>query len=155
MGGETERLEREINAYLTGLPGFDLDVYRDIFSSEYVNNVIYNHPERIRRIQPVLDRLGFIRNTHFVLTMIFDNFWNICQKRDNAYRYQLKRSLLNHTREALGRLHPASVAATLIGTDKVVVLLECADMAPQAAEDYAYCCAPTSWPTPPSLCPSA
>lgn len=141
MGGETERLEREINAYLTGLPGFDLDVYRDIFSSEYVNNVIYNHPERIRRIQPVLDRLGFIRNTHFVLTMIFDNFWNICQKRDNAYRYQLKRSLLNHTREALGRLHPASVAATLIGTDKVVVLLECADMAPQAAEDYAYCCA--------------
>ena len=31
MGGETERLEREINAYLTGLPGFDLDVYRDIF----------------------------------------------------------------------------------------------------------------------------
>ena len=39
------------------------------------------------------------------------------------------------------RLHPASVAATLIGTDKVVVLLECADMAPQAAEDYAYCCA--------------
>lgn len=44
MGGETERLEREINAYLTGLPGFDLDVYRDIFSSEYVNNVIYNHP---------------------------------------------------------------------------------------------------------------
>lgn len=43
MGGETERLEREINAYLTGLPGFDLDVYRDIFSSEYVNNVIYNH----------------------------------------------------------------------------------------------------------------
>ena len=95
MGGETERLEREINAYLTGLPGFDLDVYRDIFSSEYVNNVIYNHPERIRRIQPVLDRLGFIRNTHFVLTMIFDNFWNICQKRDNAYRYQLPASERN------------------------------------------------------------
>ena len=117
MDQRIDDLEQEVNEYISGLPGFDLDVYRDIFSSEYVNNVIYNHPERIRRIQPVLDRLGFIRNTHFVLTMIFDNFWNICQERDNAYRYQLKRSLLNHTRDALERLHPASVAATLIGTD--------------------------------------
>ena len=141
MDQHIDDLEQEVNEYISGLPGFDLDVYRDIFSSEYVNNVIYNHPERIRRIQPVLDRLGFIRNTHFVLTMIFDNFWNICQERDNAYRYQLKRSLLNHTRDALERLHPASVAATLIGTDKVVVLLECAGMNVKQAEDYAYRCA--------------
>lgn len=154
MGGETERLEREINAYLTGLPGFDLDVYRDIFSSEYVNNVIYNHPERIRRIQPVLDRLGFIRNTHFVLTMIFDNFWNICQKRDNAYRYQLKRSLLNHTREALGRLHPASVAAT-----RWWCCWSARTWRPRRRRTMPIaarrCCGTTSWPTPPSLCPSA
>ena len=89
MDQRIDDLEQEVKEYISGLPGFDLDVSRDIFSSEYVNNGSYNHPERIRRIQPVLDKLGFIRNTHFVLTMIFDNFWNICQERDNAYRYQL------------------------------------------------------------------
>lgn len=133
--------EQSINAYIASVTGYDLDVYRDIFSSEYVYDVIYNHPERIQKIQPILNKMNFIQNTHFVFTIIFDNFWAICEKRDNAYRYQLKRTLLNQTRSALAEIHPASVAATLIGTDKVVVLLDCGDMAEEAAELYAYRCA--------------
>lgn len=123
------------------LASFDLDVYTDIFSSEYVYDVIYNHPERILKIQPVLDRLGFIHSTHFVFTVIFDNFWRICEGKANTYRYQLKRALLNQTRAVLARIHPASVAATLIGTDKVVVLLECTGMDQATAERYSYQCA--------------
>ena len=133
--------EEEIRDAITGLPGFDLDVYRDIFSSEYVNDVIYNHPERIRKLQPILDKMGFIQTTHFVFTLVFDNFWTICEHRDNTYRYQLKRTLLNRTRDALAEIHPASVAATLIGTDKVVALLECGGIPESAAEEYALRCA--------------
>lgn len=61
--------EQSINAYIASLSGYDLDVYRDIFSSEYVYDVIYNHPERIKKIQPILNKMNFIQNTHFVLPL--------------------------------------------------------------------------------------
>lgn len=123
------------------IPNEELDIYRDLFSSEYVSDVIYNHPERIKIIQPMLDKLHFIQNIHFVFTVIFDDFWKICENRDNAYRYQLKRTLLNRVRSILAEIHPASIAATLIGTDKVVVLLECAEQERGQAEQYARQCA--------------
>lgn len=133
----TQRIDESI----CGMADCTPDVYRDLFSSEYISDVIYNHPERIQKIQPILDRLNFIRNIHFVFTIIFDNFWKICEDRNNTYRYQLKRTLLNQIRNALSEVHPASIAATLIGTDKIVVLLECADMEKEAAEQYARQCA--------------
>lgn len=133
--------EQNMNEYIMNLSSNDLGVYRDIFSSEYVYDVIYNHPERIQKIKPILERMNFIQNTHFVFTIIFDNFWAICEDRDNAYRYQLKRILLNQTRAALAGIHPASVAATLIGTDKVVVLVDCGDMPEKEAERYSVHCA--------------
>ena len=141
MENQLSAADSEINERIIELANFSLDVYTDIFSSEYVYDVIYNHPERIQKIQPILDRLGFIRSTHFVFTVIFDNFWRICEGKANTYRYQLKRILLNQTRAVLARIHPACVAATLIGTDKVVVLLECAGMDQAQAERYSYQCA--------------
>lgn len=141
MEKQTPELMQSIDAYIRGMPDDDLDVYRDMFSSEYVSDVIYNHPERIQKIQRILDRLNFIQNIHFVSTIIFDNFWKICENRNNTYRYQLKRTLLNQIRSALLEEHPSSIAATLIGTDKVVVLLECADMEKEEAEQYAHQCA--------------
>lgn len=134
-------LKQSIDEYIRTMPDEDLDVYRDLFSSEYISDVIYNHPERIQRIQPILDELNFIQNIHFVFTVIFDNFWKICENRNNAYRYQLKRTLLNQVRSVLLEIHPSSIAATLIGTDKVVVLLECADMEKEQAEQFARQCA--------------
>ena len=126
---------------IDGLDSNNLEVYRDIFASEYVNDVIYNRPKRIQKIQPILEQLGFIKNTHFIYTIIFDDFWAICANRSNAQRYQMKRDLLNQTRNVLAKIHPASVAATLIGTDKVVVLLECSDMSEEEAVAYSYTCA--------------
>lgn len=32
MDQRIDDLEQEVNEYISGLPGFDLDVYRDIFS---------------------------------------------------------------------------------------------------------------------------
>ena len=133
--------EEEVREQLLQLADFNLDVYRDIFSSEYVYDVIYNHPERLQKLRPILEKLKFIQHTHFIFTIIFDNFWAICENKTNAHRYQLKRALLNQTRSALAEIHPASVAATLIGTDKVVVLMECTGMPEQEAEQYSYHCA--------------
>lgn len=114
------------------------DICLDILSSEYVNDCIYNHPERFRLLRSSFDLLGLIQSPNFVFTIVADNFWTICAEKNNSYRYRLKRTLLNETRTGLSAIHPAFVAATLIGTDKVVALLEIPLKNATAAEKYAY-----------------
>lgn len=114
------------------------DVFFDLLSSEYVNDVIYNRPERLQHIRPILNDMNFIREVHIVLSVVVDNFWEICEFKNNAYRYSLKRILLNQTRNILSTLYPSAIAATLIGTDKVVVLINCGDRKEKEAEKYAY-----------------
>lgn len=112
----------------------------DIFSTEYVNDMIYDHPERLSKLSPITQLLNLELNPQIVFTIIFDNFWSICETKDNAYRYRLKRLLLDTVRSVLKKDHRA-IAATLTGTDKVVVLLDCQGRFGSAAEEYACQCA--------------
>lgn len=129
---------------LAELPGtremFSAEMFQDIIASEYVNDMIYGHPERIRELDFLFRTLRVKITPQIVFTVIFDDFWAICENRDNVYRYRLKRSLLNSTRKALSRGYTA-LAATLMGTDKIVVLLNCKDLCGEGAENYAAECA--------------
>lgn len=116
------------------------EIFKDIFSMEYINDIIYGHPERLSELQPVLKLLDIDLTPHIVLTIVFDNFWAVCENKNNACRYRLKRKLLNHTRGVL-RNRMKGVASSLIGTDKVVLLLDCGERSPEAAEQYARHCA--------------
>lgn len=117
-----------------------LDLLRDILSGEYINDLIYGHPERLSELQPLFRAAQININPHIVLTIVPDHFWTLCEKKDNAYRYQLKRNMLNSTRKIM-ESRMKGVAATLIGTDKVVVLLDCENHTDENAEYYAKCCA--------------
>ena len=79
-------------------------------------------------------------NPQIILTIVYDDFWTICEHHHNSYRYKMKRNLLNRTREVL-RLGMKGIATTLIGTDKVVVVLDCGGRKGEQAEDYATACA--------------
>lgn len=116
------------------------DLLRDILSGEYINDLIYGHPERLSELQPLFKLAQININPHIVLTIVPDHFWRLCEKKDNAYRYQLKRNMLNSTRKIM-KSKMKGVAATLIGTDKVVVLLDCENYTDESAERYAECCA--------------
>lgn len=112
----------------------------DIFSTEYVNDMIYDHPERLSKLSSITQLLNLELNPQIVFTIIFDNFWSICETKDNSYRYRLKRLLLDTVRNVLEKDYSA-IAATLTGTDKVVVLLDCQGRFGSAAEEYARQCA--------------
>lgn len=116
------------------------DLFRDILSMEYVHDLIYGHLERLSELRPVFGLLGFELEPDIVLTAVIDNFWTICENRDNSHRYRLKRLLLNQTRAVMSR-GMKGVATTLIGTDKVVILLDCGGRTGEAAENYAESCA--------------
>lgn len=118
----------------------DAELFRDILSMEYVHDMIYGHLDRLSEMGPVFKKMGIELNPDLVLTVVIDNFWTLCEKRDNSYRYRLKRILLNQTRNVIQNGMRA-VAATLIGTDKVVVLLDCEGRKQKDAEAYAEQCA--------------
>lgn len=119
---------------------FTHETFKDVLSMEYINDIIFGHPERLRELQPIFNLMDIDLTPHIVLTIIFDNFWTICENRDNAYRYRLKRALLNHTRKAMA-CKMNGVATSLIGTDKVVALLDCGERCAGEAESYAEVCA--------------
>lgn len=116
------------------------EMFKDILSMEYIHDLIYGHLERLSQLQPMFHLMEIDLNPQIILTIIYDDFWTICEHRHNSYRYRLKRILLNKTREVL-RQEMRGIATTLIGTDKVVVVLDCGGRKETAAEDYAEECA--------------
>lgn len=114
---------------------------RDILTMEYVHDIIYGHMQRLDEIGPLLSCAGIHIAPHIVLTLIIDDFWRVCAELHNRARYELKRSLLNSARDAMKQYGINGVATTLIGTDKVVVLLNCGARGEQEAEEYAVFCA--------------
>ncbi len=122
------------------VPPSSSELFKDILSMEYVHDLIYGHLERLSELKPVLEQLGFELEPDIVLTAVIDNFWTICEKKDNSHRYRLKRLLLNQTRAVMAK-DMKGVATTLIGTDKVVILLDCGGRTKKEAEDYAEACA--------------
>lgn len=95
----------------------------DILKREYVYNYIYGNIERAKNSKSIFKLFNLDINPNVVLTIIYDNFWMICEKDDNTARYKLKRQLIDATNELLQEVK--QVATTLIGTDKVIVLIDC------------------------------
>lgn len=100
------------------------EMFKDILSMEYIHDLIYGHLERLTKLQPMFGLMEIEINPQIILTIVYDDFWTICEHHHNSYRYKMKRNLLNRTREVL-RLGMKGIATTLIGTDKVVVVLDC------------------------------
>lgn len=112
------------------------EMLKDVLSMEYIHDLIYGHPERLDQLQPMFNMMGIDINPQIILTVIYDDFWTVCEHRHNSYRYRLKRLLLNKTREFLST-EMKGIATTLTGTDKVVAALDCGKRRGETAEAYA------------------
>ncbi|MGI5949153.1 helix-turn-helix domain-containing protein [Peptoniphilus sp.] len=106
----------------------------DILKCEYIYNYIYGNMERAKNARPIFDLFNLSINPNMVLTIIYDNFWMICEKDDNTQRYKLKRKLIDATNFLLRDVK--SIATTLIGTDKVIVLIDCDKRSPEESTLY-------------------
>lgn len=112
----------------------------DILTMEYINDLIYDQMERANQIQSILDIMHMKISPQIIMTILCDDFWQICEKLDNRKRYNIKRSILNITRKAIDQEIKA-ISTTLIGTDKIVVILDCENEKKDLAEAYAVKCA--------------
>lgn len=106
----------------------------DILKREYIYNYIYGNLERAKNAKPIFDLFNLNIEPNIVLTIIYDNFWMLCEKDDNTQRYKLKRELIDATNFLLKDVK--SIATTLIGTDKVIVLIDCEKRSPEESILY-------------------
>ncbi|KGK85990.1 helix-turn-helix domain-containing protein [Clostridium sp. HMP27] len=112
-------------------------VIKDILSMEYIYDLIYGNIGRIKTLKETTKLMGLIKVPQLVLTLMCDDFWNICESLDNRERYNVKRKILNTVRNAL-KSKCRGVSATLIGTDKIVILLDCYPMKEKEAENFGF-----------------
>ena len=87
------------------------EMFKDILSMEYIHDLIYGHLERLTKLQPMFGLMEIEINPQIILTIVYDDFWTICEHHHNSYRYKMKRNLLNRTREVL-RLGMKGIATT-------------------------------------------
>lgn len=95
----------------------------DIITKEYIHNLIYGDLSRAKLFKSSFSKYQLDLNTNYILTIMYDDFWKICRNRDNHYRYNIKRKLLDYTREIIKDYK--TISTTLTGTDKVIVFLDC------------------------------
>ncbi|WZL73019.1 helix-turn-helix domain-containing protein [Clostridiaceae bacterium 35-E11] len=111
-------------------------IVKDILSMEYIYDLIYGNTSRMKTFKEISKFMDLDKIPQMVLTILCDNFWNICEALDNRQRYHLKRKILNTVRNAIVD-RCKGVATSLIGTDKVIVLIDCYPKEGKSAEDFA------------------
>lgn len=112
-----------------------LNLIVDLITREYIQNLIYGNYERVSLLEAVAKNLSVSINPNFVFTIIYDDFWIVCENYDNSKRYQIKKKLKDETRNFAQSYN--AISTTLIGTDKVILLLSTADLEKYHAIDFA------------------
>ena len=105
---------------------------------DYIQDLIYGNTDRVSALSPLLYEYAITFTPQTVMTLICDDFWKICEGMDNRKRYRIKRQLLNVTKKIIQNYHIAALATTLIGTDKIVILLDCSDMGMISDKERSY-----------------
>ena len=95
----------------------------DIITKEYIHNLIYGDLSRAKLFKSTFSQYQLDLETNYILTIMYDDFWKICRNRDNHYRYNIKRKLLDYTREIIKDYK--TISTTLTGTDKIIIFLDC------------------------------
>ena len=110
-------------------------VLMDMLTMEVVHDIIYGDFSRIKLIKSAdlkdIDR-KVKNNCHVVLLVAVDHFWEICADKDNRERYLIKRKALNCIRNSLESKYTFA-ATSLVGTDKLVVLMDLSSFNDKAA----------------------
>ncbi|MGO1580515.1 MAG: helix-turn-helix domain-containing protein [Peptoniphilaceae bacterium] len=112
----------------------EVEFIKDMIYSEYVYDLIYGNIDRLNVLNDLFTCVGISIKPNIVFSIVYDDFWKICEEKDNFYRYKLKRNLLNYIRKYTKDIK--SLSATLIGTDKIILLLDCGNRSKKEAEDY-------------------
>lgn len=87
---------------------------KDMIIMEYIYDLIYGETSRIDSIKNITSIVNLNKIPNIVLTLMVDEFWDICINMDNKQRYYIKRLILNLVRKSISDY--GAIACSLIGT---------------------------------------
>lgn len=99
-----------------------------MFTLKYTYDLIYGYVSDGDLLQDITGVLGLKNVPNVVLTLKVDEFWDISINYNNKQKYHIKHKILNILKDFIK--DDNSVASSLIGTDKLIILLDCSDYAP-------------------------
>lgn len=117
--------ESNVNIYTS----FNQSTLHEMLTMETTYDIIYGDFSRIKLLREdnwfILNQTSS-KNSYAVLLIVVDNFWKICMEMDNHERYLIKRTVLNYIKSSINKDY-TFMATSLVGTDKLVVLLDLSD----------------------------
>lgn len=98
---------------------------KDIFTLKYIYDLIYGYVSEKDLIEDITEMLGLRNIPNVVLTLEVDDFWDTTMNYNNKQKYHIKHKILNLLEEFIDEEN--AVACSLIGTDKLIILLDYSD----------------------------
>lgn len=96
--------------------------YKSMITSFYIYDLIYGDISKLNLMKDYIEDLNLNISPDCVMTLMVDEFWEICRELDNKRRYYIKKECLQLTIDAIEQYELCAIACTLIGTDKLVIL---------------------------------
>ncbi|PHH99940.1 helix-turn-helix domain-containing protein [Fusobacterium polymorphum] len=102
---------------------FSNPIYKSMFTSFYIFDLIYGDLTKLNALNEITGfKMDDLPNS--VITLMIDDFWEICRKMDNRDRYSLKMEYSNLVKNAINRYQIKALSCSLVGTDKIIILVK-------------------------------
>ncbi|WP_339062315.1 helix-turn-helix transcriptional regulator [Fusobacterium polymorphum] len=102
---------------------FNNPIYKSMFTSFYIFDLIYGDLTKLNALNEITGfKMDDLPNS--VITLMIDDFWEICRKMDNRDRYSLKMEYSNLVKNAINRYQIKALSCSLVGTDKIIILVK-------------------------------
>lgn len=92
-------------------------------TSFFIYDLIYGDIDKANRMKTLRDKYGLLGFPNCAMTIMVDNFWEICRDLDNKSRYEIKTEYLSILKDYLKTASMECISCSLIGTDKLIALV--------------------------------
>lgn len=123
LAAVTETFPSTVEKTPTILAGMEDTVEESVVTSFYIYDLIYGDLDKARRMGDLRKQFGPLAYPNCALTILVDNFWELCRDLDNKSRYGIKMEYLKLLRAYIRTSELESIACSLIGTDKLIALV--------------------------------
>ncbi len=104
-------------------------------TSFFIYDLIYGDLDKANRMKTLRKKYGLMAYPNCAMTIMVDNFWELCRDLDNKSRYGIKMDYLALLKEFIKTSAVDCIACSLIGTDKLIALVNVPGENPELATE--------------------
>ncbi|UUM11242.1 helix-turn-helix domain-containing protein [Clostridiaceae bacterium HFYG-1003] len=111
----------------------ETSIEETMVTSFFIYDLIYGDLDKANRMKTLRKKFGLMAYPNCAMTIMVDNFWELCQDLDNKSRYGIKMVYLDLLKDFIETAAVDCIACSLIGTDKLIALVNVPGRDPEQA----------------------